>query len=330
MRSPVLLLFIFLVSTISYGQTYQEKVAAYVHQYHPIAIQEQWRTGIPASIKLAQAILESGAGEGELAGRSNNHFGIKCKSNWQGPTVYHDDDLRGECFRAYESVLASFKDHSDFLVKNQRYAFLFDIDPQDYEAWARGLKKAGYATNPAYSQSLVRVIETYGLNDYTLLALNNQKGTSTWVVQNAVPVSDNTLEMAIEAPKAEPAPQPTKKTATKDLAGKIAQPISQNLKVTFVNEGTPLLQIAAENKLTLGDLLRFNDLPYSTTVAAESQYLFLEKKKKRKAELAYTCKGGETPWQISQYLGIQLKELLKINQLPEESILPSGKIIKAG
>ncbi len=146
-------------------------VNEYIARYAPLAIEEQVRTGIPAAIKLAQAIHESGAGIGDLALRSNNHFGIKCKSNWTGAIAYHDDDEKGECFRAYDSVAVSFRDHSDFLKGSSRYAGLFTLEPTDYKGWAEGLRKAGYATNPKYPVLLIRLIETYDLNRFTIEGL---------------------------------------------------------------------------------------------------------------------------------------------------------------
>jgi len=172
-----ILLFFFSV-TISLAQK-DSSVQAYISQYAPLAIDEQIRTGIPAAIKLAQAIHESGAGKGDLALRSNNHFGIKCKSNWTGATAYHDDDEKGECFRAYDSVAVSFRDHSDFLKGSSRYADLFTLEPTNYKGWADGLRKAGYATNPKYPVLLVKLIEEYDLNRFTfegLAAQNTQPG----------------------------------------------------------------------------------------------------------------------------------------------------------
>ncbi|HMP91871.1 MAG TPA: glucosaminidase domain-containing protein, partial [Phnomibacter sp.] len=148
---------------------------AYIRQYATLAMQEQNRTGIPASITLAQGLLESGAGKGNLVMRSNNHFGIKCKNTWTGATALHDDDARNECFRAYPSAEDSYRDHSDFLKNNTRYAALFNYATEDYQAWAHGLKKAGYATNPRYPQMLIKVIEEYQLHSYTLAALRNQE-----------------------------------------------------------------------------------------------------------------------------------------------------------
>lgn len=152
----------------------KQSVEAYINTYKELAITEMLRTGVPASIKLAQGILESQSGESDLAKKSNNHFGIKCKTEWTGDKTYHDDDERGECFRVYPSVADSYKDHSDFLRSRPHYAFLFQLDPTDTEAWARGLKKAGYATSTTYPQRLLKVINDYQLQQYSLLALERQ------------------------------------------------------------------------------------------------------------------------------------------------------------
>ena len=142
-----------------------ENILRYIETYAPLALKEMNRTGVPAAIKLAQGILETNAGQSDLVYKSNNHFGIKCKSSWTGEKVYHDDDAIGECFRKYESAEASYLDHSDYLKSQPRYAFLFDYDANDYAAWAWGLKKAGYATNPIYAQTLIKYIEAYRLTD---------------------------------------------------------------------------------------------------------------------------------------------------------------------
>src|SRR4051812_29670451 len=140
-----------------------EIVRQYIVSYKDIAIEEMQRTGVPAAITLAQGIHETEAGTSDLVRASNNHFGIKCKGDWTGPTVYHDDDARGECFRKYDDPRDSYKDHSDFLKNRPNYASLFNLDPTDYEAWAYGLKKAGYATNPKYPQILIKLIKDYNL-----------------------------------------------------------------------------------------------------------------------------------------------------------------------
>jgi len=141
------------------------KVAIYVHKYKDIAQYEMQKSGIPASITLAQGILESGAGNGDLTKRANNHFGIKCH-NWSGEKVYHDDDKKGECFRKYAHPSESFKDHSSFLTSRSRYASLFKLNKKDYKGWAKGLRKAGYATDPKYPSKLISLIERYNLNEY--------------------------------------------------------------------------------------------------------------------------------------------------------------------
>lgn len=146
-------------------------VLNYIQTYSSIAVDEQIRTGIPAAITLAQGIHESAAGKGDLALRSNNHFGIKCKSNWTGATAFHDDDAKGECFRAYDDVATSYKDHSDFLKTGKRYSFLFALPLVDYKGWANGLKQAGYATNPKYPVLLIKLVENYNLNQFTESAL---------------------------------------------------------------------------------------------------------------------------------------------------------------
>lgn len=138
---------------------------AYINKYKDIAIEQMNKYHIPASITLAQALLESGAGKSELARKSNNHFGIKCHS-WEGDRTYHDDDEAGECFRVYKKVSDSYEDHSIFLSTGARYAFLFKFDQTDYISWACGLKRAGYATNPAYADRLINLIESYGLDRF--------------------------------------------------------------------------------------------------------------------------------------------------------------------
>lgn len=170
------LLLLFVLGLIGVGQIgslvaqYSEKshpqVLAYIERFQALAIEEMQQTGIPASIKLAQGIYESGAGTSRLAKEGNNHFGIKCKTEWTGKTITHTDDRRNECFRRYESAEDSYRDHSQFLRTRPHYAFLFELDPADYKAWARGLKQAGYATSVKYPEAIIRLIETYKLDRF--------------------------------------------------------------------------------------------------------------------------------------------------------------------
>ena len=170
-----------------------DKVAVYIHQYKTIAQYEMQHSGIPASITLAQGILESGAGQGDLTQRANNHFGIKCHG-WTGEKVYHDDDKKGECFRKYTHPSESFKDHSKFLTSRSRYASLFQLRKTDYKGWAKGLRKAGYATDPKYPSKLISLIERYQLYKFdTSAVVNTQNTPATNDILDYTVVKDDTL-----------------------------------------------------------------------------------------------------------------------------------------
>jgi flagellum-specific peptidoglycan hydrolase FlgJ len=154
---------------------YTNVVEEYIVQFSEIAMQEMKQYGIPASITLAQGILESGAGQGTLSVRANNHFGIKCHTGWQGDFVHHDDDQDQECFRKYVDAKYSYRDHSLFLTTRGRYSSLFDLSQKDYKGWAKGLKKAGYATDPKYPDKLISIIERYQLEDFDTQVLGSKK-----------------------------------------------------------------------------------------------------------------------------------------------------------
>ena len=159
---------VFLLNLIVVTLNAQTKTELYIQRYSSMAVDEMIQFGIPASITLAQGILESGNGESRLALEGNNHFGIKCHSNWSGKTIIEDDDEKGECFRKYSKVADSFRDHSLFLTARGRYSFLFEYNKTDYKKWSKGLKKAGYATNPKYPSLLIDLIERYDLNQYDI------------------------------------------------------------------------------------------------------------------------------------------------------------------
>lgn len=157
----------------------------YINTFAPIAMEEMEQYGIPASITLAQGLLESGAGQSNLVKKSNNHFGIKCHTAWRGPSTTHDDDEKGECFRKYLHPRESYRDHSLFLVNGRRYAFLFEYSIKDYKAWAKGLKKAGYATDPKYPSKLIAQIETYNLDQF-----DHPKRAKRWAKKQSNTASD--------------------------------------------------------------------------------------------------------------------------------------------
>ena len=166
MKQVVLTLFCALLALSLSAQSVQQQ---YIEKYAPVAVAEMQRSGVPASITLAQGLLESGSGRSTLATKGNNHFGIKCHSKWTGDTIHADDDRKNECFRKYKSADESFRDHSDFLRYSDRYKFLFELERTDYKGWAYGLKQAGYATDPTYASKLIKYVEDYNLSRYDTL-----------------------------------------------------------------------------------------------------------------------------------------------------------------
>jgi LysM repeat protein len=204
-----------------------EATVVYIEQYKKIAVQEMKRTGIPASITLAQGILESNSGESNLAKKFNNHFGIKCKSDWKGETTFQDDDAKQECFRVYPTALASFKDHSDFLKNRPNYAPLFALDPVDDSAWAYGLKKAGYATATDYPKRILKIIDDYELSQYNFPELENEveEEIAKAVSDEAKAISDGAKTAAI-LPKKDSVVAIVKDTiSTKSIDTVIKQPV---------------------------------------------------------------------------------------------------------
>jgi hypothetical protein len=270
-------------------------VIVYINTYKDIAISEMQRSGIPASITLAQGIHESEAGTSELVKRSNNHFGIKCRDEWKGPAVYHDDDSRQECFRSYATPEESFRDHSDFLRNSGRYASLFQLDPDDYEAWAYGLKKAGYATNIHYPQILIKLVHDYNLQQYTLIAQGKLRSDDPVLASNGASTESR--------PEAVPAVQYPD------------GPFSiNNTPVVFARAGTSLLSIANQFELALARLMEFNDLK-EEDVLAKDQLLFLQRKRRTGANSFHIVREGETPYDICQAEGLRYQDLLEMNQL---------------
>ncbi len=272
----------------------------YIEQFKNIAIEEMNRTGVPAAITLAQGLLETESGNGVLVKKSNNHFGIKCKSTWTGATVSYNDDAIGECFRVYNNANDSYRDHSDFLKQNARYGFLFSIDANNYKAWADGLKKAGYATNPKYPQLLIKFIEQYNLQQYTLLG-NSTTPVSTYANFNTT--SSNIIVATIEP---------------SDNVIKV-----NNRNCIYAAKGTSLLAIATTHDVSLKKLLNFNELTQDGLLET-NQYIFLEKKSKTGEHEFYITQQGESLIDIAQKNGIQLKNLLDYNRLWGNEELKAG------
>ncbi|HZH66390.1 MAG TPA: glucosaminidase domain-containing protein [Flavisolibacter sp.] len=274
-------------------------IEAYILKYRDVAMEEMQRTGVPAAITLAQGVHETGAGTSNLVLKSNNHFGIKCKTEWEGEKVYHDDDARGECFRKYNDPMISYRDHSDFLKNRSHYSSLFTLDPTDYEAWAFGLKKAGYATNPKYPQILIKLIRDYNLQDYTLIALGRKPKDVN------APYWAKSTEIFAE-PEAKVV---TAKAVYPDGVFRI-----NDTKVIFIQKGTSYLKVAEDNHISLSRLLDFNDMK-DGDVTAEDGLLYLQRKRKAGANETHVVATGETLYAISQAEGIRLESLLQYNFL---------------
>lgn len=286
------------MAQMKWNQRYQ----TYINQYCDLAIEQMLKYKIPASITLAQGLLESGAGYSELATRGNNHFGIKCHG-WTGSKTYHDDDEKQECFRAYNNVFESYEDHSLLLTGQPRYKRLFDYGRTDYKAWARGLKQCGYATSPTYAQKLIGIIELYKLHEY-------DKATKY----------DRFME------------QRTYKDAPSAKGG-MQHPIHRYNKNYYVvaREGDTFRSLGKELGLSYRKLARYNERSKNDKlVAGETIYLM---KKQKKAEKNYkgrphVVKPGESMYSIAQYYGIRVKSLYKKNKLSPDYRIKVGDSLR--
>jgi LysM repeat protein len=290
----------------------------YIDMYKDLAVREMKRMGIPAAITLAQGILEAESGNSDLVKKSNNHFGIKCKGSWSAEGVSHDDDEKGECFRVYKTAEDSYRDHSNFLRNNQRYGSLFKIDVADYQAWAYGLKKAGYATNPSYPQMLIKHIEKYNLNQYTLGAINDVPKFDASLYEDD---KENIKLVSFSVTNSADSQQ------NPVLSSKKSKTYINGLRAVYVQKGTSLFAIADEYKIELSKLLEFNDL-YQDNILTADQWIFLEKKYKQGNKKLYTVQEHETLYDIAQNNAIQLEYLLQYNNLQPADILVPGTTIK--
>ena len=301
---------------MAFAQSAQEK---YISTYAEIAVQEMYRSGIPASITLAQGMLESGNGRSELAVKSNNHFGIKCHNNWNGGRVYHDDDAKGECFRKYDHVHQSYRDHSDFLRYRDRYKFLFDLKPTDYKGWAYGLKKAGYATDPSYPTKLIRLIEEYRLYQYdTKTASFGAAGKAVVarpappsVIEQAVPVADQVRKKYFQF------------ETTRQMFSKNGVPF------IYSAEGETYKSIADANGLFVKELLKFNDLT-EDEILRPGTVVYLQSKKNAavKGLEKHVIESGETLRDIAQRYAVKMGKLYKLNGWSKEYEPKEGDCIK--
>jgi hypothetical protein len=285
----------------------------YIDTYKGIAMKEMRQHGIPASIKLAQAIVESGFGNSELALNANNHFGIKCHG-WDGPGYLYDDDEKGECFRVYNHPLESFLDHSRFLLTRQHYAMLFDLDKMDYTAWAYGLRMAGYATNPNYPQMLIRIIEEHGLMHYDKWAMD----LTAELPNNFSILQGETMETR-------------RQRAVEDFAPVSLGPRQerQNNRIRYVvaRPGDTPESLAKELGMWAWQISRYNELDGQRQITP-GQYIYLQPKRRRGEVSQHVVKAGESMYDISQRYGIRLKNLYRRNNMEEGVRLQPGQQLK--
>lgn len=294
---------------------YTERANAYIQQYSDWAIEEQLRSGIPASITLAQGIYETGAGESKLATQANNHFGIKCKKEWKGQTFAHTDDAPNECFRKYSCAKDSYKDHSDYLKNSPRYASLFMLEPTDYAAWAKGLKRCGYATNPLYAQKLVKTVEDFGLQQFTLAALNQRPA-------EVVPERD------LVQPAVYKVPAKPRSTVTEVVyqTSETGVQLVNGIRAIYCRKGETLLDKAMKYNVRYARLLEINEL--SDEPLPRDMFIYLEKLNNKGAHATYTVKEGETVEFIAHEEGMSSRQLRVFNLLTKDEQPVAGSVLK--
>lgn len=282
------------------GQVRNAAYESYIKKYADMAVEQMEAYGVPASITLAQGLLESAAGQSTLAKASNNHFGIKCGSSWQGESVRHDDDARNECFRAYDKVSDSYKDHSLFLRDNRRYSSLFDLSKTDYKGWAVGLKKAGYATNPSYANSLIGIIEEYGLYKYDGPHLSKSE----------------------------------QKKLEKELKKKpwLRNPhmlyLNCDLVYTVARDGDTFQLLAKELGVSKKKLMKYNEVEEGYTLQdGDMVYLGAKNKRSVSEDIYYDVKEGDSMHSIAQKYAVTLKTLYKLNRLKNDYQVEVGERI---
>ena len=310
---------------------------AYIDQYYPLAVLEMQRTGVPASITLAQGLLESGAGQSPLATVANNHFGMKCHADWTGDKYYKDDEREKECFRAYPSAADSYRAHSDFLRGRAHYKALFDLEPTDYKGWAHGLRRAGYATDPGYATKLINLIEDFQLYRFDTMTEDDlPAGTvakpETAPEQPAAPAPAHTVreEPAVEERPAEPVVVLRPEDYKESVSLSLERPVYTTNGVRYIRsvEGESWAGLAAEYRLSVKQLLRYNDLDRPVALVPGTR-VYLERKKAQASDngLYEVDRDGLTLWDVSQMFGVQLKKLMLYNGFRADMVLEAGDTV---
>ena len=302
MKRCFLIILAMLAALVALSDTPQNE---YIKKYAPVAVSEMHRSGVPASITLAQGMLESRYGLSSLAADGNNHFGIKCHRNWSGKTMRVNDDKPNECFRVYKSAEESFRDHSDFLRYQDRYKALFELKPTDYKGWAKGLKKAGYATDPKYAEKLIKIIEDYQLFKY-----------DTGTVPSSVSVPESPLKIEKQA-QVEVKNPVRRSQASETYSFRLDRKVykKNGILCVYAEHEDTFESIALEFNLFQKEILRFNDLSSARPLKI-GEVVYLKAKKRQAPYGLPMYVADDKPlslWEISQRFGIKMKFLLKWN-----------------
>ncbi len=310
------ILCLLLVTSICSFPLFAQYITAeqYIADHKDMAIREMKRMGIPAAITLAQGLLETENGNSDLVKKSNNHFGIKCKSSWTAGGVSHDDDAPGECFRMYKDADESYRDHSNYLRGNDRYSSLFKLDPRDYKAWAYGLRKAGYATNPKYPDILIKNIETNNLEQYTMMAVNDMPIFDASKYKDDP--EDKSIKDVLQSTGQNVSPE------SSDLSP-VANVTVNGKKALFADRGTSLLAIATSHNINLGKLLEYNDLD-KDGLLDKDQFIFLERKEKEGSQDYYIDGKDENLYDVAQKNGVLLQSIYEYNNLSASDNIYAG------
>ncbi len=317
MKKIALLISVLLFQLSASAQTVDRITKAeYINLYKGDAIKDMMKMGVPASITLAQGILESESGNSDLAREAKNHFGIKCHKGWTGDTFHKDDDARDECFRKYKTVLESYDDHGRFLRERPRYAFLFDYEISDYKKWAHGLKQAGYATNPRYPELLIKLIEEHNLDVYDM---GGKKIPVTGTQSPSPVVSIRQEPEAINPEKSIPEKESIKKSGVLlNFAG---------VPYVIARKEDSWLSLAMSHDMRMWQLLKYNDARDNDIIEPGS-IIYLKPKRGKPLQEFHVAKTRDTYWSISQQYGVKLKKLLQLNEPESASRVMAGQKIK--
>lgn len=325
-RKFVLLIIMLLWYVSVFAQNKSKAALDYIDKYKNVAMREMQEYKIPASITLAQGLLESGNGNSELAKKSNNHFGIKCHKDWKGKRTYHDDDAKGECFRVYKTPEDSYRDHSIFLSQGQRYAFLFDLKITDYKGWAKGLKKAGYATLPVYANVLIKLIEDYNLTQYDQMVVkgkfkyNKNKEQKTKDESQKTKVNNDIVYTPYKIDDSEVVDKTNDERYIRENNG---------VKFIYAREGESVYELADILEIYDYQIIKYNNLGKRRTLK-DKEIIYIEPKK-NKAMRRYkyhTIQKGETLSHVSRLYAVKLKSIFKMNDMDENTVLHVGDNIR--